>query len=479
MDKIKEIFEVELETITPVHIGSGEEYINNIEVIDNKVLNINKLMRCFYKNKKKLSELSEAIENKSLSDFIKQNIRDIPDDVFYKFDNPELGINNNIKKHIRTGTGEVYIPGSSIKGAIRTSIIKYLSKENDGFIKKKLDVIEKQYNINPKYADNSIVKRLLGNDPQKNFMRIIQISDTNKIDKVTIEKVQVINSTRMKSKLIFYEMIPAGVKTRFTFSIDKYLDREKNKAEIPQNNIKLQSIWELISEISNITLDYHLDYSMDKSEINKAYKNIKKNFNNLDDNETLIDLGAGIGWVGTTGNIIEDLINDDLRKKLRLAPNHLKFQFPKTRRLVYLNDNWLPPGWVKLKFLSLEEAKKIRKKEKIEREAKKLKLKEEQEKIEKDKREREEKERIEKERLEALTPEERLKEEIKKEIKSGDSQRIGTIVKKCISETKEKEVFIFLRDQLQKIDEWKPKGGNNKKKKMKKRNEEINNIIGD
>ena len=33
MNEIKKTFEVELETVTPVHIGSGEEYINGIEIV--------------------------------------------------------------------------------------------------------------------------------------------------------------------------------------------------------------------------------------------------------------------------------------------------------------------------------------------------------------------------------------------------------------------------------------------------------------
>ena len=480
-------YTVEVTPITAVHIGTGNEF-SPLDYVIKEDKN-NKYVYMRFNPERVVSELTEE-EKTELMKYIEQDdffeinkmfnekvteknanyISDITHEIFDKYKTKLKNTENQLliaEMYRNSSNQKPVIPGSSLKGAIRTAIVNEFAKNKDVINDKK----KAEKEIMGYYdAKTDPFRNLHITDCEINGEKVQKIADFINF-KEKRKNGEDFSKMQMIKEHIIGKMLNGDSKGECEITINEEMfsiSKEIDKWKPFKKKISLNLIINACNSFyfNNLENEYnnfykHSSHNTLRDNGKKTIEYIKRIINK-DKNECLIRVGQF--------SQIENVTIEKHKKPWN------KKGYGKTRTLT---ESKFPVGWVKLKFMSLEEVKEIRKKEDTARKEKELKLKEEQEKIEREKREKEEKERIEKERLEALTPEERLKEEIKKEIKSGDSRRISVIVKKCILETKEKEIFVFLRDQLQKIDEWKPKGGNNKKKKMKKRNEEINNILGD
>jgi len=387
-------------------------------------------------------------------------ISDITHEIFDKYKTKLKNTENQLliaEMYRNSSNQKPVIPGSSLKGAIRTAIVNEFAKNKDVIKNKKKP--EKEI-IGYDDAKTDPFRNLHITDCEINGEKVQQIADFINF-KEKRKNSEDFSKMQMIKEHIIGKMLNGDAKGECEITINEEMfsiSKEIGKWKPFNRKIDLSLIINSCNSFyfNNLENEYNnffknSTHTILKDNGKRTIEYIKKIISK-DKNECLIRVGQF--------SQIENVTIEKHRK-----PQNKK-GYGKTRTLT---ESKFPIGWVKLKFISLDEAKEIKKQERLKKIQIELKLKEEQEKIDKERREKEEKERIEKERIEALTPEERLKEEIEKVIESKDNQRIGVIIKKFIAETKEKEVFIFLKDQLQKIDEWKPNGGNNKKKKMKKR----------
>jgi CRISPR type III-A-associated RAMP protein Csm5 len=133
-------FKVTLETITPVHIGSGEEYYPTEYFIDNDdkklyVVDENKLLNEVEKDRKleEFAKLASSYtqQNSALLGFIrrygKKSYRYYDDIEFLAYNyltGRQSAFRAGISRFIRNRYDDkVYIPGSTFKGALRSSFI--------------------------------------------------------------------------------------------------------------------------------------------------------------------------------------------------------------------------------------------------------------------------------------------------------------------------------------------------------------------
>jgi len=128
---------ITIETLTPVHIGSGRTLMKNMDffhfpnignrpiaIIDEKKIleligksNLPQWMQCIEK-RQDLRQQFQVLKNIEPSQIAK---RIIP-----LSENPNK---YELYEHIHNASAKPYLPGSSIKGAIRTGIIAYLIKQ--------------------------------------------------------------------------------------------------------------------------------------------------------------------------------------------------------------------------------------------------------------------------------------------------------------------------------------------------------------
>ncbi|MEI0508399.1 type III-A CRISPR-associated RAMP protein Csm5 [Brachyspira intermedia] len=203
--KLKNFYEykITVKTLTPIFIGSGEELNKTMYVYDNKTNKVSIIHKerlySFLESKELFEKFSEDCmkENFSISDFF--NGIDYDDSIFkYSLEYRDNNIINNNKDSLNSINTFVkscdvpYIPGSSIKGAIRTAIIANAIIENKD--KLKFYMKDKSIRQMSNLEDEIIKKYILKDKFNKNkLFNSIHVSDSNPIPIYCDEKNETSN----------------------------------------------------------------------------------------------------------------------------------------------------------------------------------------------------------------------------------------------------------------------------------------------
>lgn len=311
-----------------------------------------------------------------------------------------------LRPMIRNGMGQLYIPGSSIKGAIRTAIAYHLLKNPDRYqvpASKRVSAIEQtlrerlgrlnshqQKSLDDElfmeslFSDFSLtyqgrtaqLRKRSGNSPNTDFLRVLKVTDSEPLLEKTVKTkkgtplalnvpvvAEVIISSRLpnysaKYKASIYAEMVRNVKTEFTLSIDTEMVswfRHNQGMQLPFTT--LDELLQICQEFTQEQWDYEHDYW-------QAIKNNPQaNGRNLDFDSirdfyepTECPQSLRLGWgSGMTGTTVDLLLEDELRQEIRdicglKAPD---FEAPKSRRTVVSPKGEIKfvPGWAKFKVL--------------------------------------------------------------------------------------------------------------------------------
>ena len=208
-----ESYDLHLTTLSPIHIGSGKSYSccefvpakakskgQIVKII--KRVNLTNYYSSLSDDRKDTFLASLTNSNFELKQFDKKIKKDF---VRYQcIDNSRVDSINEVQEHIKT-SDKLYIPGSSIKGAIRTAIFYDLLTEDD------MDKIGKDISSNRRnnsFLSNDLLKKHFtsgfGNDAQYNIFRFMQVADTTTTNLPRIEQVLAVMATDDRRKNQFY-----------------------------------------------------------------------------------------------------------------------------------------------------------------------------------------------------------------------------------------------------------------------------------
>ncbi len=312
----------------------------------------------------------------------------------------------DLRPMIRNGFGQLYIPGSSIKGAIRTAIAYHLIKYADRFCvppQQKRSEIESRIrngmgdikqrarffddrifmdnlfaNFGLTYQGNSI-KVNENPNPNTDIMRAVCVSDTEPILEKTAKTKQgqtvpinqpivteVIVSSHQKDfkakyrASIFVEMV-RNVQAKFEICLDREMlswFKHRQGMQIPFGSV--DDILNICQDFGQEQWDSEYDY----------WQDVKNNPNTKDNNGQSINFDFSeikrfyekeqcpyslrLGWAsGMTGTTVGLLFEDELRSLIRdncgiKAPG---FEAPKSRRTATILGREIKfvPSWAKFK----------------------------------------------------------------------------------------------------------------------------------
>jgi CRISPR type III-A-associated RAMP protein Csm5 len=175
MDALNQKFPIEITVLSPLNIGTGVEkdLVKGVDFVvkDNNVhiLNLKKMIANGI-NPDELIPLFASRNHNAVLQKVQEKLDKVTDAVFYLPANSE----NNIKTFIKNElSGKPIIPGSSLKGAVRSAILNYLL---DG--KKPENLKEKDYFGNSSKGDE--------------LMRFIKFSDIE-FDKTELVNTKIFN----------------------------------------------------------------------------------------------------------------------------------------------------------------------------------------------------------------------------------------------------------------------------------------------
>lgn len=352
MNKMYNDYEVELTTLGPVHIGSFEkltkkEYIYNLNDHSIRIVDMPKLYKILIENNldDKYNEFILNKDEKDLYKFLKENnIKDFKRFTKYIFDISKVLADYkpfDIECFVKNAFQKLYIPGSSLKGVIRTAFINYNILENkDEYKDIKYKIAEQVYSLEndskAKIYTNNIEEKAMDliehNDDnrhsngQKDIFRFLRISDSEPIDNENIVCVPKIDipyridrRNKKENKIdILKECIKPGVKIKLNLRIE---DSNFFNIETIENAIKKS---------------YDIYYENFVSKFNDFYKEKDNN---------IIYLGGNIGFSNKT--IINSLFykendNEDVVEISKEILNNNKCSMEKHK-----NDKYVSPRMLK------------------------------------------------------------------------------------------------------------------------------------
>lgn len=247
--------EIKLKALTPVHIGTGNSY-GEAEFIteDNKLKRVifSKLYDALLEEQKKklLSEIEEKDFN--LEEFVRKNNIRVSEDMVLYHALIKSSPGREVREQIKTNNIP-YIPGSSIKGAIRTVLLwKYLKADmrNFNYFIKSLKN-ELRGKINKKKFASMVVNNVFNLrkdkfDAKYDILKFLHVSDfTSEEFNLEIANVSTysLKYGKFEEKHFdnFVEVLPVGTTLKGTISLNPQIKTAlENRREYPLLEDKLE-----------------------------------------------------------------------------------------------------------------------------------------------------------------------------------------------------------------------------------------------
>ena len=377
----------QLQTLTPVHIGSGKT-LSHIDgcYANGRWYRID-LDRVLAHPSTDLNALTSemALRGFRWERYLRQHGSDLSELSAYSLLCPQSPEEVEIREAIKTAGDRPFIPGSTLKGAIRTSLLGEVLNENNNIYRESLSqletLIDQGARGNPRREQPArrIEGLAFGKDPNRDLLRALQVSDTMPLDSGSLEigmvwTVTLNQNDRLVQKIDrgqeyknFVQQIQHGQNLTFTLKIDELLFREREKARLGFSDAQkeiLQDIAEVCRSDADALMQSEQDFFdyYNLSEIANFYDKLIGLNNTLPEGAFLLQIGWGTGYHANT--ITSLFTNDeespedlqmDLRERFRLGEsrsqrgNYDEREFPKTRRILYRGQNPIAPlGWVKI-----------------------------------------------------------------------------------------------------------------------------------
>lgn len=377
----------QLQTLTPVHIGSGET-LNQIDgyYANGRWYRID-LDRVLRHPSTDLNALTSEMSQRGFrwTEHLSRQNMDPSELSAYSLACPQNPEEVEIREAIKTVDNRPYIPGSTLKGAIRTALLgdilskneKVFDENNQRFI----NIVDQAPRGNPRteYPAQQIERSVLGKDPNHDLFRALHVSDTAPLESDALEigtawTVTLNSDDQLVRKIDrgrpyknFVQQIRAEQRLTFTLKTDELLFREAEKKRLDFKDFQeqsLQTIAEACSSLASDILATELEFFdiYDLDEIAQFYMKLEDLNNDLENDAFLLQIGWGTGYhANTITGVFANIFNPHqemwmkLRKRFQLGESRSrrgqydKREFPKTRRVLYRGRNPISTlGWVKI-----------------------------------------------------------------------------------------------------------------------------------
>ncbi len=353
--------QVTVETLTPLHIGTGEKLLRDFDYVARNGrtyrLDLGRLVETLYVRDPQIRSL---LLRRPPGEFLKaDDLREGSPFVRYVLAGEPQG--NEFREQIKDAQDRVYLPGSSLKGALRTVLAwhgwQQLSDQDRNL--EKLTAGERQ----AKFAARKLEQHIFGGNPNRDLLRALRISDSASLpgpgEGLRLEVVKVW-TPRGPGVPISVEAVPEGVRFSMEASLDLSLFSEwaSQNSDFPlKHRDWLESLGQLAAKRAVERL---------KEEQGWWQQQLQQGTNPYDWVQQRIytklgpqnrgfplQLGFGTGWAGTTiGAPLKQAPGFSKvyeRFQLSKAPRGAKAKvedFPTSRRVVVRGSQLLPLGWV-------------------------------------------------------------------------------------------------------------------------------------
>lgn len=289
---------LEFKILSPVHIGDGSELtLFDYVIIDKKIYKIylNEFLASLSGEElQKLKEYQQSNKLIELRHFIKKNVdcerfkeyeSTVSEEVKKIYDTKFNDIKNQIilNPFIRTN-GKPFVPGSSIKGAIRTALLNYFDNGKGGFLKNSKDLEGHILSATTKNSKGEL-KYSMNKDP----FRFIKVRDAMLPENST--EFKLITNYRLKNDKLEetgIQIIKEIIIPETEFEVEILIDETKH------NKINFQLILEASDKFYKEVL------KSERERLFKDYKVIDEFYKRIEKESYLFRLGFNSGFESIT-----------------------------------------------------------------------------------------------------------------------------------------------------------------------------------
>lgn len=376
---------VRLTTLTPIHVGSGRIFLQNMDCLDfpsEKVWGIvddTKVLSILGQQniEGNINDWVSKIENgQSIIELIQRRTKNLKaEDIsvrVLKQGNKRANSPKEMREQLHTHNFIPLLPGSSIKGGIRTAVFKkrLIDEKNSETLKITRGKVTNRDN---KFVDDEIVKAILGETPNVDPFRFIRISDFH-FESTEAWIAGSFNYDKWDTKLTqWVELIPANSKSYGILDVGgrRYepIKEGKFQCEGLKEIIEIQSHKELfktINAFSKEMIESEIIWAKSKDNMDSpateeyliTLQDISQKIDALSPNiSCILRIGYGIGAKYMTGDWQIEGMNSvpglaDQWKEKQRPPQYAEFEYPKTRRML---EGGLPLGFIRLDILEESE----------------------------------------------------------------------------------------------------------------------------
>jgi len=365
MDKLHTAWTVEVETLSPLHIGAGAELMLGYDLVPHRgrTYRVNEdtlldetLTRA---EGKSAAAVNRVLMGRPAAELLEPSDFGNPALFRYTLTGSPAKQEGKIPEQIKDVYDRPYLPGSSLKGALRTLLAWGIYTRTNH----KPDL--GRLGPRAKYAAQRLEQNIFGRDANRDFMRALQVRDSaplTETNALSLEQVLVYPG----GTPIDVEAVRTGVTFHLSITVDEYGFQEQAARQLGWQG-KRAWLGQLVAlgkeyATARVIIEGKFFEAPDAPRTTRAfYGGLVKQIleGELADDEFLLQVGWGTGWESKT--LGSDLIRQDDAAFERLLYDYRMTKekkrevgdpFPKSRTLTLRGgEPALPLGWVRVKLV--------------------------------------------------------------------------------------------------------------------------------
>ena len=360
-----------LEVLTPVHVGSGVKWQKDFDfVVDGAgtyVVPEPLLMNYLHDHPEAISRLEDHNARVEL-------LWEIEGGMEYSLP----CYSRDILAFLRDGNGQPFLPGSSLKGALRTVIFRqFWDQQNPERQQRLLN----QLGQRREWAAQPLLRAVLGPNPNHDLLRVLAVRDVPlRQENLDLYRLFILSLTRpdgsqfgwrniprrqatnriREATSVYAEMIKPGTRSSLSLRLDRFLledDRAERELHFRDKQLSLERLARWANRHARRLLEREQAFleQCDDGQLQRLLDNIGKLLDVIPEQDTdeegqcfLLRLGWSSGWQAMTGGYLSGEALRRVRGRYRLGKPQFPI-FPKTRKIVFDGEEpaWLA-GWIKI-----------------------------------------------------------------------------------------------------------------------------------
>ncbi|MFN3762456.1 MAG: type III-A CRISPR-associated RAMP protein Csm5 [Anaerolineae bacterium] len=351
------IYRVTVSLISPLHIGTGQVLLRDYDfkVVGNRtwVLNQDAILADAYDRAGARAEgpFLTLPPGQLVAD---RELREGSPFVRYALDGTTTV--DQVREQIKDVYGRPYLPGSSLKGALRTVLMGHALRS--GFWKPDLSALGDRR----EWAAQPWERAVFGPDPNRDLMRALRVADSDPLplspSPLMLLNAQVFTADGRPGSPIVVEALKPDTVFHTTMTLDEFLFSDAARAlRFADRREWLTGLAQIAREVSRARIEREQEWYRSHPSFQKVlslYHQLAQA--RLGPNAFLLQIGWGAGWTAkSVGFWLPRGAQDSLRRRYKLGkppragrdwqPN-LARPFPRSRRLrARRSQNQVLPDW--------------------------------------------------------------------------------------------------------------------------------------